>query len=290
MRNITRKDNGPVIRQKIYNNMEYLTFPILEDSGWIRHAFTTRVGGISKGIYGEANYSYSRGDDPACVDENLMRMGEILGVGRDLDRFVLTAQTHTTNIAVAGPEDAGRGIRGENAYTDTDGLITDVPGLILTSYHADCPVVYLADHVHRAVGLVHSGWKGTAGRIAAKAVRKMHETYGTDPADIIAAIGPSICPDCYEVSSDVADVFISGFKGTENIIRLKSDGKYLLSLWAAIKETLLEEGVRAGAIEVTDICTRCNPGYLFSHRYAGDKRGNNAAFIMIDPGDNISEA
>lgn len=286
MYKILRKDAAPHMARRVLDGMEYLTFPALEETGLVRHMFGTRVGGVSRGKYAEVNFSYTLGDEKEAVDENLKRAAAILGRGRSLEDFVMGHQTHTDHIRVVTEADRGKGTVRERDYSDVDGLVTNVPGLILTTYHADCPPVYILDPVRRAIGLAHSGWKGTVSRIGKRALEVMGETWGTDPADCICCIGPSICRDCYEVSSDVAEAFLSAFgerTGEERYLYPgKEEGKYQLDLWAAIRLTLLEAGVPAGQIHVTDICTRCNCGYLYSHRITGFERGNMAAFLMLE--------
>lgn len=280
---ITRRSGIPVMEQNDHNGMEYLTFPALSSLDWLVHCFTTRTGGVSEGIYSKSNFSYTRGDDPKHVDENCMRIADALGFGRTLDHFVSAVQTHTANIRKVTEADAGKGFTKEHDYTDIDGLITDVPGIILTTYHADCPPVYFADPIRHAIGLSHSGWKGTVKQISRNTIAEMNRNYGTDPANLICAIGPSICRDCYEVSEDVALQFKDVFEDTENIIFpvKEKTGKYLLDLHHAIRETLINAGVKPENIHVTDICTRCNPDYLFSHRINGFDRGNMAAMLAI---------
>ena len=182
-------------------------------------------------------------------------------------------------------EDRGKGPFKLRDYTDIDGLITNVPGIILGSFHADCPPVYIIDPVHKAIGLVHSGWKGTRGEISARALEKMASEYGTNAKDCICAIGPSICGDCYEIGEDVASEFASAY--SQDVLAAKEilvpfpAGKYRLHLWRAIRHTLESAGVSPDNILVTDICTRCNPDLLFSHRIHGEKRGNLCAFLAI---------
>ena len=285
----------PVPRGK---DLPCLVFPSLEETGFIKHAFTTRAGGVSEGDCATLNLSFSRGDREEAVRENFRRLAEELGVGAD--RFVFTDQTHTTNIRVVTEKDAGKGLVRPKDYTDVDGLVTDVPGIVLSVFTADCVPVFLADPVHRAIGLVHSGWRGTAGRIAEKALHIMREQYGTDPADVICAVAPSICQDCYEISRDVAEVFGEAFSGHEEEILTSplqkngvddpvtkyltgghADDKFHLDLWQANRIVLEEAGVLSSHIAVTDICTCCNPGMLFSHRASHGKRGNLGAFLMI---------
>ncbi|MCR4901481.1 MAG: peptidoglycan editing factor PgeF [Butyrivibrio sp.] len=285
MNNVKRKGIYPVLIQKKHKEMEYLTFSGLEQTGIVTHLFSTRIGGVSKGIYSESNFSYTRGDVPEDVDENFRRISEIMGHEGSLEDFVCTYQTHTTNIKVIKDEDRGKGVCKKREYVDIDGLITNVRGIILTTYHADCPPVYLVDTKNKAIGLCHSGWKGTLGEIAVNAIKAMNKEYGTDAKDIHAAIGPSICKDCYEISSDVAEKFIEKF-GLDTLYSIdaledKENGKYQLGLWNIIKNSLLNAGVPQENIETTDICTCCNPDYLFSHRVQHEDRGNLAAFLCL---------
>jgi YfiH family protein len=268
-----------------HNGLKYLVFPRIEQLDFVDHLFSTRIGGVSKGCFAQCNLSYTRGDEKEAVNENYRLIADALGHGKTLDDFVCTFQTHTTNIRVITEEDRGKGPARLRDYTDIDGLITNVPGIILGSFHADCPPVYLIDPVKRAIGLVHSGWKGTKGKIAGKAVEMLHEHYGCSPEDLICAIGPSICGECYEISEDVAAEFNSSFTEKElsdyGILIPYPNNKYRLYLWNAIKLTLMQAGVKEENIIVTDICTRCNPDLLFSHRIHGEKRGNLCAFLSI---------
>ena len=285
MYKVIRKGTLPVMEQRMNDGMEYLVFPELEKTGIVSHLFSTRLGGVSRGCYGESNFSYTRGDLREAVDENYRRVAQILGHGRTLDDFVSTYQTHTTNVRLVTEEDRGKGTVRQRDYTDTDGLITDVPGIILVTYHADCTPLYFVDPVHRAIGLSHSGWKGTAGRMGQKTLEAMNRAFGTRPEDCICGIGPSICGDCYEIGEDVAQIFRDSFADTDllrkQILRAKGNGKYLLNLWQANRMILENAGVPSAQISVTDICTCCNPEYLFSHRKAHEKRGNLAAFLTL---------
>ena len=257
-----------------------LQFPVLMGKSGLQHAFTTRAGGVSAGHLASLNLSFSRGDDEGNVRENFRRVAQFFGVPES--RFVFSKQTHTANVRVVTEADAGRGLTRPAEYTDVDGLVTNVPLLVLSIFTADCVPVYFYDPVHLAIGLSHSGWKGTAGRIGAETIRLMNENYGTCPADLLCAVGPSICQACYEVSADVADVFADVFAGHEQEILIsKGGGKYQLDLWAANRIVLTEAGVPEEQISVTDICTCCNPGLLFSHRATHGKRGNLGAFLML---------
>lgn len=245
--------------------------------------FSTRMGGVSKGEIGTMNLSYSRGDKKENVDENFKRIATVLNC--DVSDFVLSHQTHTTNVRVVTKNDKGRGVTKELGYTDVDGLITNESGVVLSTFYADCVPLFFVDPVKKAIGLSHSGWRGTVGKIGKVTVEKMTEQYGCDPKDIIAAIGPSICVDCYEVSMDVADVFREVFADAKNMDKIlipKSEEKAMLDLWQANYAVLTEAGILKEHITLPDICTSCNKELLFSHRASGGKRGNLGAFLVLN--------
>lgn len=287
MENINLKRTGEkkTVELREKNGVKYLVFPRIEELGIVEHLFSTRLGGVSKGDYAQMNLSYTRGDEKEAVDENYRRIAEVMGYGKRLDLFVSTYQTHTTNVKVITAKDKGKGPLYERDYVDVDGLVTNEKGIILSTFHADCPPVYIIDPVHKAIGLCHSGWKGTRGKIAENTIRKMQENYGTKPSDLLCAVGPSICGDCYEIGEDVASEFSKAFSeevlNKEKILIPYPDNKYRLHLWNAIRYTLIETGVCSENILITDVCTRCNPDILFSHRIHGEKRGNLAAFLCL---------
>ncbi len=263
------------------NGISYFTFPALDQTGLVRHAFSTRLGGVSQGQFATMNFSFTRGDDPEHVRENYRRMADVLGVSEE--KMVLSHQTHTTNVRVIHEEDVGKGIARERDYQDVDGLVTDLAGVTLVTFFADCVPLYLVDPVHRAIGLSHSGWRGTVHRMGKVTLEVMRREYGTRAEDVIAAIGPSICQDCYEVGEDVVREFSETFEPDDQkrIFYQKKDGKYQLNLWEANRLVFREAGVLAQHIHVTDICTHCNPQWMFSHRAQGEKRGNLAAFLSL---------
>ncbi len=179
----------------------YLSYPLLEQTGMVKHCFTTRLGGVSEGIFESLNLSFSRGDQRAAVEENFQRVAQALGT--EYGNFVFTDQTHTVNVRRVGIEDAGKGLTRARGYSDVDGLITNEPGLVLSTFYADCVPLYFIDTKKRAIGLSHSGWRGTVRRMGRVTLETMRREFGTLPEDVICAIGPSICQDCYEVSEDV---------------------------------------------------------------------------------------
>ncbi|MTK08727.1 MAG: peptidoglycan editing factor PgeF [Hungatella sp.] len=277
----TRKNIKPGMNYMESDPVPYLSFPILEKTGMVIQGFSTKLGGVSQGKFATLNFTFTRGDNPDHVMENYRRMAAALGV--DEKRMVLSYQTHTTNIRLVTEEDAGKGIGKERDYKDIDGLITNVPGITLVTFFADCVPLYFLDPVHKAIGLSHSGWRGTVSRMGAVTINKMKEAYGTRAEDLLVCIGPSICVDCYEVGEEVALEFKKAFAkdNWNQILREKNNGKFMLDLWKANEILLKEAGVKPENIQTTDICTHCNSDYLFSHRTCGNERGNLAAFLSL---------
>lgn len=300
---VIRNRKKQVLEQKEYvlkngEVIEYFTFPALSDIPQIMHTFSTREGGVSRNEFSSLNFSYIRGDDTDCVTENYSRMAQVFG--KECKDFVTTDQTHTINIRIVTAEDAGKGITIPRDYTDIDGLITNVKGLILSCFFADCVPLYFVDRQKCVIGMAHSGWRGTVNQMGACMVRKMQEVYNCNPSDIVACIGPSICQECYEISEEVALQFRQGFWAEKNIqtycdeafakgvyphndilIPGKANDKWQLDLWLANLAVLRSAGIPLENISVTDICTCCNAPYLFSHRASNGKRGNLGAFLMI---------
>lgn len=271
------------VRVNREGELVYLTFPLLEREKQVNHLFTTRMGGVSEGIYSTMNLSYTRGDRKEAVDENYRRVAAALHCS--VEDIVCSDQTHTTNLRVVGREDGGKGITRKKDYTDVDGLMTDEPGVYLAAFYADCVPLYFVDTKRRAVALAHSGWRGTVARMGQCVVEKMREVYGTDPADLLVVVGPSICQECYEVSEDVASAFAAAFPkpGQRQTLLLdKGGGKYQLDLWRANEIVLTEAGIPGKQIQVTDLCTCHNAARLFSHRASHGQRGNLGAFLGLN--------
>ena len=258
--------------------MEYLTFPLLEETGIVRHLFTTRLGGISRGDFSSLNLSFTRGDSREAVLENYNRVGEALGCSPE--DMTASHQTHTTNIRVVTDEDRGKGITRPRDYDNIDGLITGERGLALVTYYADCVPLFFVDTSLQVIGLAHSGWRGTVAGMGACMVEAMEKEFGCRPENLKTAIGPSVCRDCYEVSREVAEQFIRRF-GEAVVTPGRQPDKYQLDLWLANRLLLEQAGVPRENIAVTDVCTCHNCSYLYSHRVSGEKRGNLGAFLML---------
>ncbi len=182
-----RHKSSRQVHENRAGGLVYLTFPILEKIDWASHLFSTRMGGASEGIYRSMNLSYTRGDRKESVDENFRRIAAALGCG--VEDIVCSDQTHTTNLRIVGKADGGKGITREKDYRDVDGLLTDEPGVYLATFFADCVPLYFVDTRRKAIALAHSGWRGTVARMGQCVVEKLRESYGTDPADIVAAVG-----------------------------------------------------------------------------------------------------
>lgn len=272
---------GPHMKINETKGVTYLTFPALDGLSGVLHGFSTRLGGVSRGIYSSMNLSFTRGDKEEAVQENFRRISGALGfLPEDI---VASSQTHTANVRVMTETDKGNGVTRLGIYEDVDGMITNVPGVILATFYADCVPLYFVDPVRKAVGLSHSGWRGTVGKIGAETVKKMGEVYGSQPEDIYGAIGPSICQECYEVSEDVILEFQKVFakKDWNSLYYRKENGKYQLNLWEANRRIMEDAGLLPEHISLPGICTCCNPEFLFSHRASKGKRGNLGAFLGI---------
>ena len=277
---IVKEQESTLALKEMYE-VPFFTYEHLENTGMVVHGFSTRMGGVSTGDCATMNLSFERGDAEEAVRTNYELLGAAIGF--KTDSLVFSKQTHTTNVRVVTEEDRGKGFLRERDYTDVDGLITNVPGLTLATFYADCVPLFFVDPVHKAIGLSHSGWKGTVGKIGKVTVEKMMAQYGTDPKDVLAAIGPSICQSCYEVSEDVIVQFKEAFeeKLWNELFYVKENGKYQLNLWRANELIFEEVGILKEHYSTTKICTCCNPGYLFSHRASHGKRGNLGAFLQI---------
>ncbi len=261
------------------DDVVYISFPRLEKCGIVRHAFSTRLGGISGGQYSTMNTSFSGGDDFDCVEENYRRLCGAVDI--DISNLVLSKQTHTNNVRIVTKSDCGTGYI-KPSFNDVDGLITNQSGVALVTQYADCTPLLFCDPVKRVCATSHAGWRGTVSQIGKVTVEKMVKEFGCNPSDIIAAIGPCICQNCYEVDTPVFDAFCdSGIDMTDVFCKGRDENHFMLNLVAANKNTLLSAGIKEDNIDISDICTCCNASELHSHRATGGKRGNLAAIIEL---------
>ena len=265
------KKTIPIVRSKLLSKYD----------DRILHGFSTRLGGVSTEHLASMNLSFSRGDDSKKVMENHRIFAGSLGY--DPERTVFSDQVHKTYIRIVTEEDAGKGIIKESDIKETDGLITDEKKLPLMTFYADCvPLLFYAPD-NNVIASIHSGWKGTLAQIGAKTVDIFNNEYNSDISKLICFIGPSICYDCYEVSSDVADEFLKIHPDyiDKKIIRYTGNDKYHLNLQDACRDILMDAGMNSDNIEISGLCTSCNHEILFSHRKTNGLRGNLAAVIML---------
>lgn len=263
------------------NGVVYMTFRQLDRMG-VPHAFSTRLGGVSQGYLSTMNLSFHRGDDPEAVLENHRRLAK--AVGYDVNRLVLSDQIHETHIYQVTEADCGKGVFRESDILGVDGLVTDHAGIPLMIFAADCVPLFFYDPIRRVVALAHSGWRGTAARMGSAMLNVMEREYGSRPADVYCTVGPSICGNCYTVGEEVAEIFRTEFRrGSEwkNFLYPVGNGTYRLDLWEANRYILLEAGAAKEHVEVTDVCTCCNPELLYSHRASHGMRGNLGAVICL---------
>lgn len=273
--NLKYKNNEKIFEECEKDGVPFLKYPLLEKTGLVNHGFSTRLGGVSKGGCSTMNISIHRGDDPQAVEENKKRIANAIGVTPE--SMVFTQQTHTTNVKRVEKKDCGC------SFPETDGLVTNEQDVCLVTFYADCVPLYFLDPVKKAIGLSHSGWRGTVNNMAKSTIDVMRKEFGSQPEDILAAVGPSICQDCYEVSEDVIEEFKEKFdkKHYRELFYKKENGKYQLNLWKANEIRLLEAGILPKNMAVTNVCTCCNPDVLFSHRVTGWNRGNLSAFLSL---------
>ena len=258
-----------VINNKI-GDLEFLTAENIS----VSHCFTTRLGGVSQAHLSSLNLGMHRGDDPGNVEQNYKILADALGF--DLRKLVLTRQIHSDIVRRVTKADAA-GIDHHN-YPECDALITCEPGTALLVFTADCTPILLHDPVTGAVGAVHAGWRGTAADIAGKTVRAMVHSFGCDPKDIRAAIGPNIGQCCFATDAEVPHALIGTYgKGALAYIR-KENGKYYPDLKAINALSLREAGVIN--IDVSTDCTMCRHDRFWSHRVTGGNRGSQGAIIV----------
>ena len=262
--------------EKTINGVTFLVFELYKNHDWFRACFSTRIGGVSRGCFSSMNFR-SKGDTKENIRENYRLFCSAASF--TYEGLTFSCQEHGVNIRAVTKEDRGKGLHRERDYSNIDGLITNEPGIALTTFHADCAPVFLADPVSKAVGLIHAGWRGSSGEIAAVAVYEMAKVYGAMPENILAGIGPSICYACFEVDTPV----LSGFTKFNEYVSKKpgSPGKYIIDLKGVNRQTLINSGLKAGNIEVSPLCTKCSESLFYSHRLSGERRGSMAAFMEI---------
>lgn len=257
------------------NGVVFMTAPNIK----ARHAFTTRYGGVSDGIWASLNLGENRGDKPENVIENYRRVKDATEI--DTDRLVVTRQVHGREVRVVTEGDIHT-FMAPVPY-DADGLVTNVPGLPITCYIADCVPLLMHDEKNGVIAAVHCGWRSTVQDIMAVAVEKMI-SLGAQPGEIRAAIGESIGACCFEVGPEVPEAIRELLPDDhEGIIHPgQGEGKFMVDLREAIRRRLCQLGVPAQHITVSEECTMCSPDKYWSHRATQGQRGLQAAMIVLE--------
>ena len=262
------------------DTVPYLTYNSLSEINFINHAFSTRLGGVSKGEFTSMNLAFNRGDDENNVTENYKRICK--SAGFEYESLTASAQDHRTFVRKVTKENTGVGIYKPRDLSSVDALITNEKGVTLVTYYADCTPLFFVDTKNKAIGLAHAGWRGTVGRIGEKVIKKMVEEYSSNPSDLVCAIGPAISVCCYEVDKPCADEFykLQNLDSTKFIFPKKNQ-KYMIDLLECNRQILVDAGVEPENITLSDVCTNCNSELLWSHRATKGHRGTMSAFMCI---------
>ena len=258
----------------IYHDLPtpYYTFETLDAFPEFIHAVFTRRGGVSPAPWDSLNLGWTVGDDEARVEENYHRVAAAIGAKRAA--LTTTWQVHGNRILLADAKHRG------GSLGKADGLITNTPGIPLLQRYADCTPILLYDPEHRAAGIAHAGWQGVVNRTAEAAVRAMQQTFGSDPARMVGAVGPAIGPCCYEVGPEVAAAIRGSQQDPDDLLRpSQRPGHAYLDLWQANARQLQDAGV--GSVEVAELCTACHTDIFFSHRGDKGKSGRFGAVVML---------
>lgn len=258
----------------------FLTFPALTALPFLTHAFSTRIGGVSEHEFKTMNLSFNRGDSDGNVLQNYHLFCN--AVGFDFYKLVASAQDHHTEIRRVTSQHAGSGVWKPQDMRSVDGLLTNESGIVLVTYYADCVPLYFVDPVKRAIGLAHAGWRGTVLKMGACMTEAMQTEFGSNPADLIVAIGPSIGNCCYEVDVPVYEKVMALEQITPHeCLHAVGADKYMLNLWEVNRRIIMAAGVPERQIMVGHVCTKCHCDLLYSHRAMGAQRGGMAAMMSL---------
>ncbi len=269
-----------VMNLKNADSTPYLTYKKIDEIEFVKHCFSTRLGGVSEGEFESMNLSFGRGDSKENVIENYKKLCS--SVGFDFETLVASAQDHNSVVRCVTSSERGIGITKPRDMESVDALITNEKNVTLVTYYADCTPLYFVDTNKKVIGLAHAGWRGTVKRIGQEVIKSMEENYSSQAEDIIVAIGPAISQCCYEVDEECCKHFKEMKDlNTDRFIEKKENGKYMLDLLEANRQIVLKSGVKESNIVISDLCTKCNSELLWSHRETKGKRGGMAAFMSI---------
>ena len=250
----------------------YLSVPAIENTGKFIHGFTTRIGGVSDGVYTSLNLSLSREENRGNVKENYLRTAAALGLS--LETFTACRYEHGNDVFEISEDVLGSGILRQSELPFCDGVITRKKGVTAVSNHADCTPIFFADKNGSCAGVCHAGWKGTYKEIARNMIKKM----GVKKEDILVGIGPNISVNAFEVKEDVGGLFYEKWGEGARVFK---DEKQFVDLTYATLCQLCEEGVPPQNVTVSDICTYANPELFYSHRRDKGNTGAMASVIAL---------
>ena len=258
------------------DNFIYYTAPQLDAYRQISHAFFTRAGGVSEGKYSSLNFRFASEDKYENVIENHLLAGALLGA--EPQNIVCTNQKHTDNIRVFKES-----VQDFDPNEPVDALITDIKGLCLTAYFADCQPIMFYDRKKQVCAIVHAGWRGVANAIAIKTLDKMHEVWGCEGSDIIAAMGPAICRVCFETDEDVPGQLMETYDNYVSEYIFKNGDKWHVDLKNITYRALVSWGLSPINVSISSLCPSCTsePELWWSHRRNGEDRGVQGAMIML---------
>lgn len=279
--------------------VKWVTFPELDAYPELVHAFTTRHGGVSTGEKTSLNFGKGPDDTWDNILENYRILAAALSeeAGKaglvNREHMVRTDQTHTANVLTVTEEHLSMGILREREYTNIDGLITNKRGITLITSHADCNALFFYDPKQQAIGLAHSGWKGTLQEIGTQIIRQMSTEFDTQPEDLIVGIGPALCQTCFEVDEDVAQKFYQKNPAWKTMAFQREIGicsetgeerrKHYIDLKSVVRETLMRSGVKPENIHDMGLCSKCRPDLFYSYRGQKGKNGNMVSVMMLRP-------
>lgn len=262
------------------DGVAFLTFNKLSGIPFIHHAFSTKIGEGTRTAH-PMEMKFGHEDYEATADNYRLLCR---AAGFDFTSLIASAQDHHTFVRVCTSAEKGIGIYRDKDMESVDALVTIEPGLTLCTYYADCTPIFFVDTGTHAIGLAHAGWRGTVGRIAEKVIDTMKESFGTDPADLVCAVGPNIRVCCYEVDEPCAKEFYALGLDSDRFVFPKGGGKYMVDMNECNRQILVSCGVKNENIAVSDVCTMHNSELLWSHRATKGDRGTMCAMMRINAG------
>lgn len=258
----------------------FFELEFLEKQAPVKAVYTSRIKGNSQPPYDSLNLGLHVGDSSETVLANRSLLAELLEL--PLENWVIGEQIHSNKVASVRQKDAGRGAYDkETVLKGIDAIVTNEPGLTLVTFYADCVPIFIVDPINRAIGLAHAGWRGTILQIGLHTVKKMIKEFGSQPDELIAAIGPAIGPCCYQIDNKVAKAVREHLAWHDSVLMSDGDNHYRLDLPKANYLGLKAAGLKSENISAADICTRCSSDIFFSYRAANGVTGRQAALLSL---------